>query len=454
MNQAMNLKSEIPFRKIVPITVMLFFSASVSYGQDLQAFYQAALKFDPKLGGAHYEHQASREILKQAWSELFPSLSLQGAYIRTWEDIKSSDNTVFAGGSTQYPTKSYTLALSQPVFDYSSILGVSRAREELRQYDARLLQAEQELILRVAGTYFQTLAAMDNSEFAGAEQTAVGRNYELARERHAMGLTSVQDMLDSRARYAYVSAAAIEAENALQDAFVALFEISGISTEAIMGMKKDLDLPVPDPIEAEKWVEIAKENSALLKERRSAVETARKEVRRLRAAHYPVLDLDGTDNWEDTDGSLFGGGSEVDTREVTLRLTVPIYQGGMTNSRVRQAMQVLGTASEQLREQTLAVERETRASFLGAKTALSKIEALAQAIEAQQMTLESKQEGFKSGLNTMISVLDAERDLYYARRDYAQARYGYVLNLLRLKHAAGILEEGDIGMVNAWLEGN
>lgn len=432
--------------------VTAFGVAPGAHAEDLLAMYNGSLQFDPVHASARYEHQASREILKQAYSELLPSLSLEAAHIETRDDIKSSDNTVFATGATDYPTDTYTVALVQPVFKYTSIVGVSKAEEELKQSDARLLNAKQGLITRVAAAYFDALAARDNHEFAKAEQTAVGRNYELARERHAMGLTPLQDKLDSKARYAYVSAAVIEAQSALDDAFQALYEISGLQVETIRGMRTELILSEPDPAEVGEWIRIALDNNAALRESRQAVEVAREEVRRIKAQHYPVVDLEGRDTWRDTDGSLFGGGSEVDTQEFSVRLSLPIYKGGAVNSQTRQAVQLMKASREQVREQELAIKRETRAAFLGVKTSLSKVAALGQAIEAQELTLESKREGFKSGLNTMISVLDAERDLYLGKRDYAQARYDYIKNILRLKQAAGTLNEGDVAMVNGWLE--
>ena len=426
-------------------------TALPSSAQDLMYFYNEALKFDPQLSGVQYEHQASREILRQAYSGLLPMVSLEAAHIETRDDIKSSDNTVWASGATSYPTETYTIALVQPVFHYDSWINVSRAKAELKQYDARLINAEQTLIARVAKVYFDALAAKDNYDFAQSEQSAVGRNYELARERHAMGLTPIQDMLDSKARFAYVSANTIESKNALEDALQSLYEISGIKTDGLAGLKKDLVLTGPDPGIVEDWIEIAKANNALLKERQSAVEAARQEMRRIRAQHYPVFDVEIANNWRDTQGSLFGGGSEVNTQEYTAKMKVPIYQGGAVSSQTRQALQLLNSATEQLRQETLAVERETRAAFLGVKTALSKVEALGQAVEALKLTLESKQEGYKSGLNTMINVLDAERDLYLGKRDYAQTRYDYILNIIRLKQSVGTISQTDVSMVSSWL---
>jgi outer membrane protein len=432
----------------------IFFFMTRAGAEDLAFFYKASLDFDPRLAGARYEHQASREILKQAWSRLLPTLSLDGSYINTRDDIKSSDNTVFASGATTYPTKTYTVALVQPVFNYASLIGVGKAKEEIKLYDARLERAQQDLILRVGTTYLEALAARDSHAFSKAEETAVGRNFDLARERHAMGLTPIQDMLDSKARYAYVRANTLQAESALQDASFALHELSGITPKTLSGLKTDLVLTPPDPDRVEAWIQIALERSTVLAERKSEVEAAKKEVRRIKAGHYPVVNVEGTDNWRDTDGSLFGGGSEVNTQELTVRMNLPLYQGGIVSSQSRQAYQILQSTSEQLRRETLAVERETRVAFLGVKTALSRAEALARAVEAQQLTLEAKQEGYKSGLNTMMSVLDAERDLYFTRRDYAQARYDYILNIFRLKNAVGSLEQRDVVMVNDWLSEN
>ena len=165
---------------------------------------------------------------------------------------------------------------------------------------------------------------------------------------------------------------------------------------------------------------------------------------RQNAAHYPTLDLVGSYNSEDTDGTLYGGGSQIDNTKVMLKLNVPLYQGGMVSSKAAEAEHQRSAARQELIRQTRAVERQTRSAFLGVKTALNRVEALHQSVASNQSALEAKQEGFLSGLYTSLAVLDAERDLYLTKQEYAKARYQYLLNGLKLKKATDTLSGQDI----------
>jgi outer membrane protein len=72
------------------------------------------------------------------------------------------------------------------------------------------------------------------------------------------------------------------------------------------------------------------------------------------------------------------------------------------------------------------------------------VQALRQSVASQQSALEAKEEGLKAGLFALLPVLDAQRDLYLAKRDYEQSRYDYLIYRMRLKQAVGTLAEGDI----------
>ena len=151
---------------------------------------------------------------------------------------------------------------------------------------------------------------------------------------------------------------------------------------------------------------------------------------------------------------MFGGGSEVETTDIFAVFSLPLLEGGMVLSRTREAVQLQRRAQEELKQVTRRVMRDTRASFLGVMSAISKAQALEQSVISQQYAVDAKQEGFRSGLYTSLAVLDAERDLYLARQDYAQARYDYLLNGLLLRKASCALGGIDLAQENQWLQAN
>lgn len=414
--------------------------------------YLLAQKNDPTVKGAYFQQAAVKEGRKQAISNLLPTLTGSAEYTQTTQDIKSSDNTVFGAGKTDFDTTSYSLTLTQPVFHWDSIVGFKQANADNRRAAAEYALAQQELIVRVAELYLQALAAQDQLTFAEAEQTAVEKHFELASGRHEMGLIPVTDLHDAKARMATVQAQTIEAQNLLDDALQALREVTGESIDSLKLLQADVPLLSPEPADLESWMKGSVEQNPAIAMQRHAVEVASQEVARQRSGHYPTLDLIGRYNSQETEGTLFGGGSEVDTTDILLQLNVPIYQGGFVASRVREAKHQLSAARQELTKQLRAVERQTRGAFLGVKSALRRVEALQQSVVSNQLALDAKQEGFLSGLYTSLNVLDAERDLSLISIDYAQARYNYILNSLKLKQSVGSLASQDLLDLDQWFK--
>jgi outer membrane protein len=441
-------------KKLAGLTLLLFFLIPdrSAPAQDLVDLYRLARKNDPQLQRARYEHAASRETLSQAYSNLLPTLAAQGEYIENAQDIVSSDNAVFEVGKTDYTTKTYTLTLTQPIFHYASIVRVGQANAEIERADAEFEISKQDLMLRVSQLYLEVLSAQDRLAFAQAEQAAVELHFELAKGRHSMGLTPITDLHDAKARLSSVMARRIAAENDLDDSFQALREVCGDLGGKLAGLTGEMPLVGPDPGDVGPWIKGALEQNLGIKVQRQAVEVAKEEIKRQRSGHYPTLDLVGRYNDRDTNGTLFGGGSDVKTTEVLLEANLPIFQGGYVCSRTREASHLYQAVLQDLERQIRAVKRETRAAYLGVKSAISRVEALEQSVVSQRLALEAKQYGFNSGLYTSLAVLDAERDLYLAKQDYAQARYDYILNSMRLKQAVSTLEEEDLVLVNQWFK--
>jgi len=434
---------------VAGVTLSLLGAVCQAQGLTLIEAYQLALRHDPQLQAARCEHQAAVEARPQARAGLLPTASFSYEYSNTTQDIVSSDNPVYASGSSSFATNYYTLSLTQPVFRYAALVRLGQSKAEVGRADVLLDVALQELMIRVSEKYLLALAAQDQLTFARAEQTADERHFELASARLEMGLAPITDLHDAKARLAVVQAQTIKAENLLDDGLQALREMTGKEVVELSPLQQDMALKAPEPAAIEAWVDTALQQNLLLEAQRLATKVADREVTRQRAGHYPTLDLVGRFNNNETGATLFGGGSEVETQEVTLQLNIPIYEGGVVNSRTRQAVSQSRQAAQELERDTRAVRRQARSAYLGVQSAISRVQALEQAVAAHKLALEAKQEGFRSGLYTGLTVLDAERDLYQAKLEYAQARYDYLFNSLRLKLAAGTLNYQDLAQVGA-----
>lgn len=421
-------------------------------GEDLAQVYAMSRDSDPKYKAGRYEFEAVGFAEPQAMAALLPTITLEASNTDTRQRIISSANAVFGAGLSQYPTRNMTLTLTQPIFRLAAWRGYEQAQTKVKQAAANFGAVEQDLMLRAATAYLNVLAARDALGFAEAERDAIKRQLDLVQQRFSSGLVARVGLFDAKARYALKEADVVGARNDLDDKLQALREMTGKLVVNLKPLRDDIPLEQPMPADIDKWTESALQQNLLLLARRHTVEIAQQEVSRQRAGHAPVIDLVATQNGKVTGGSLFGGGSNVETTDVMFRLTVPIYSGGATSALTEEAARRYQASLEDQERDARQVERQTRAAYQGVTGGTVRVKALAEGVVSSLSARELKLEGYKSGLETIIQVLDAERDLYAAKRDSARARYDYLLNRLRLKQAVGTLSEDDILDINRLMQ--
>jgi outer membrane protein len=421
--------------------------------EDLLAVYQLARENDPKFRAAQSVYLAERERLPQARASLMPTINARAGRGRN-NDETITDSFIISRPSARfdYSSSEYSLRLSQPVYNAAIFSGFSQAKAEVRRAEAGYAAAGQDLILRVARGYLEALLAQDSLEFARAEKVAIQRQLESAEARLKVGLATITDVHDAKARFEIAISQETEAENALQDKYQALHELTGSSIGSLIRTGVNMPLVMPEPADVSQWVEKSLTQNYSLLAKRATTESASEEIKRQRAGHYPTLDLVGTRTRNDADGSVTGPGIRADSTVVGLQLNVPLFQGGFVSSRTEEAAHRYDAARQEFEATRRATEREARASYLGVVGGTAKVTALSQAVVAGESALDAKTQGFAAGINTNLDVLDATRDLYRAKRDLSSARYDYLLNMLRLKQAAGTLGENDVLQVNGWLQ--
>ncbi|GAB4349923.1 MAG: TolC family outer membrane protein [Immundisolibacter sp.] len=418
--------------------------------EDLLAVYQQAVRNDAQLQAAAAARDAAHELKPQAFSFVLPNVQ---ASAETAKNTLRTQSTSFVtpSGRTEFNSHFWQLQLVQPLFNWQLIAGLGQADALVRQADNQYAFAEQELMLRTADRYFGVLSAIDNLAFAEAEKAAIGRQLEQAKQRFDVGLIAITDIHEAQARYDLTVAQEIDARKRVANAMEALREVTGTGYEALAPLAENLPLQPPAGEDVEVWVEQGVEQNPLVAAAREAVEAARKEIERQRAGHYPTLDVRATYLNSSANASRFGAGLDNEDTIYTLQLNLPLFQGGRTSSLVRQAQKQFLETQQRLEQQRRSTSRETRDAYLGVNVAISRVKALAQALVSNQSALEATELGYRVGTRTSVDVLDAERELYRAKRDLASARYEYVLNVLRLEMAAGRLDVEDLQRVNGWL---
>lgn len=430
---------------------VLLLSISTAHGEDLLGIYQSALSSDPKYRNAQQQYQVTGQQARQLRAGYLPQVSLELQLIETDQTVVSSDNQIFQQGSASYGTDDLSLSLSQAVFRWDRIEGWKQSRLQEDQAEARIVQAGQDLQLRVAEAYFGALAARDAVILSRAELASATRQYEDADARYRRGLARRTDQLDAQARMSQVEAELMAKQNAWEDALEALRELTGSTPDNLKPVSRDLQLAAPDPLAVDSWIKAATDGNIEIQIQKMAVDIADREVERQRAGHYPSLDLRFRHNERVTDGSLFGGGSETESDEVTLALNVPLYSGGSVWAKRKEAAARHEQSKEELERTRREVERQTRAAYQGILSAIRRAKALEQAVKAQELAVETKRRGFQAGLYTSTTVLDAEEDLYTDRYEFALARYDYLSNWIKLRRATGQLKQDDLAALNGQL---
>ena len=425
---------------------------TLARGESLVEAYRLALHSDPKYRAAQAEYQANGTAIDQARAGFLPQVRMDLERWESRQEVISSKNPIFGTGVTEFPTTNNTLSITQPIFRKDVIERFAQAKSVVKVAEYTVLAAEQDLQLRTAAAYLVVLAAADNVAYAKAERESIGKLLDLARERLKSGLGTITAQHDAQARFSVASAREIEAQYRLRDARQGLAEITGRTLEGMQTLRENFALETPNPPAVERWLESAFDNNLGLRAKRESVEVAKQEVERQRAGHYPSLNLLVNRNRRDAGSTLFGGGSDVLTTDVILRLSIPIFEGGLTTAVTQEAAYRYQKSLEDAEQERRAVERATRAAYDGAVSGAKLAEALKQSVISQESAVEAKDTGYRTGLFTILPVLDAQRDLYLARRDYAQSRYDYLYNRLKLKQAAGTLSETDLVGVGAALQ--
>ena len=426
-------------------------ASPLAHGDNLLDVYQQAAQGDPRILAAAAAHRAALEARPQSLAAFLPQISAGASASRTRDAISNVTGPTFFTDSTfNYNTRGYALNLTQAVYHHDYYVQLRQADSRIAQADADYGAAEQELIVRSASLYFDALAARDSQSFAHAERDAIARELEQAKQRYEVGLIAITDVQEAQARYDLALAQAISADNQLASQNEALRELTGTPHDTLLGLGPNLPLAVPEPSDMEQWVKTSLAQNLQLRAAQAALRIAQEEISRRRAGHFPSLDLVGNHNFQNIGGGPLGGRDET-ISSVTLQLNVPLFSGGLVSSRTREAVQLQEQSREQLEQVRRATERQSRDAFRGVTASISTVNALKQATLSNQTALEAATAGNEVGTRTMIDVLDAQSNLFRAKRDYARARYDYLLNSLRLKQAAGTLSPQDLQLINGFL---
>jgi outer membrane protein len=467
--------------------VAAMLAAQPGSADSLLEVYQLARQNDPQLREAEATRLATREAKPQARGALLPQLTadLSQDWVNndgsnvfaqavdtdndpTTPPVVALANREFDGRSD---TQQWSVDLRQTLFRWDQWVRFRQADKEVLQADVDYRVAELNLFTRVADAYFNVLAAEDTLASTVAAREAIGRQLEQAQKRFEVGLIAITDVQEAQSGYDQAVATEIVAKRSLANSKEVLREIVGDYPGDLAKPKAEIPLVSPAPVDENQWVETALQQNFSLQSAQLGAEIARDEVRIARSGHLPTVDLVASRGDVDSNAKqktalnvagvpavpLSQALSQPTAFETTqdsfgVQITVPIFSGGITNSRVQQTVYQHRAAKERLERTARQTERQTRDAYLAVNSEISRVKALKQALKSAQTALQATEAGFEVGTRTTVDVLDARRRLYEAETNYARSRYDYIVNVLRLKEAAGTLAEPDVQEINGWLE--
>ncbi|MEX0735597.1 MAG: TolC family outer membrane protein [Steroidobacteraceae bacterium] len=428
---------------------------------DLKDVYELARTNDPLIREAEANRLAARESKPQAVAALLPQIEGSGQYNDaesdgTGLDINPPNPPTSFDRLSQGTSTNWGLNLRQNVFRWENWATLKRADSERAQAEADYLAAQQDLILRTSTAYFLVLAAQDTLEAAQAAHDAIGRQLEQSEKRFEVGLIAVTDVQEAKAAFDQATAALIEAKRNLATTGERLRELTGDAFAELSKPGSDMPLSGPNPASPEDWVKLAMEQNARLISSRLAADITRHNISSERGGHLPSVDFVVSRSYFDSDTEFTGtvtgqGESDFEDTVYSVQLTVPIFSGGATSSRVRQAEYRHIAARERLERTARETERETRDAYLGVNSEVARVQSLKQAVESAMTALQATEAGYEVGTRTSVDVLDARRRLFEAQTNYARSRYDYLLNVLRLQLAAGTLDQKGLTDINTLL---
>ena len=428
-----------------------------AHSEDLLQIYREALASDPTLAAARANYVATQELLPQARAGLLPVFSLLGN--ANEQNFSNSLHTNPSVTVTQkFPLYSYTVSASQPLYRMQNWISFDQAKVQVGQADYTLASAQQDLIVRVAQAYFDVLLAQFTIELNESQKAAVSENLALAKRNFEVGVATITDTNDAQAKYDQIVATEISVQNDLANRMAALRAIIGRTPNALVRVDRTYEPQLPTPTVIEPWVERAINENYQVRIAQSNFDIASLEIDRQRAGHYPTLDLVASFNQSYSGGAAttnLSGNFTQDARLgiIGVQLNMPLYQGGLVNSRVRQAIANLETSRQNLESARRAAQLLAQTSFAGVTSGVAQLKALAQALKSAQVSYDSNKLGLEVGVRTNLDVLNQQQQVFQTRFNIAQAYYNYIINALRLKQSVGTLSDLDVEQINRDLAG-
>lgn len=449
-DSAPDRRRHVSLRQLVGAAVLALMWPALAPAADLITVYDRAQEVDPDLRRAEAEFRATLENRAIVGSAFLPQIDAEGNVGLFYSDpdgLPSQDGSSWRLG----------LTLNQLIFDRRRNIERGQTELAIAAAGAQLEGAREDLILRVAEAYFDILVAQETLAFRDAEVEAIERQLDQTQRRFEVGLIAITDVREAEAQADIARAEAVAARNALDLARESLAAITDEFYDELNGLGESLDPVLPDPTDAQAWVDAALENNRLLAAQRLETEARREDIALARAERLPRVGLNASITESGfgsvNNGGGAGGGGRIDSTDaqIGIGVNIPLYTGGRVPAITRQSRENFTAATEGLERAQRRTIQDTRSAYLTVVSNASRVRALEQALVSTRAAFDAASAGFEVGTRTQVDVLLALREVFRAERDYAEVRYRYLFDRLRLQAAVGALDRSQLETINALL---
>ena len=412
--------------------------------------YELALQNDAQLKADKAKYEAGLQNKTISRAGLLPLIDAG------YQVGKTDTETTYNGNNTvknDTDSKGWDISLNQPLFNMARWYTYKQGSKLSEQAEAQFGADQQSLIVRVAEAYFNVLRSIETLEATIAEEKALSKQLEQTKQRFEVGLTAITEVHEAQAAFDSARAATLEARGNLGINYEALEVLTGKPEDKVAPLSAQFPVVNPTPANRADWVEFSLKNNYNLKATKLQAEASLQNAKAYKAGHLPTVGATLGYSDTETDGTLEDTPIDRQTEgsSITIRMDVPIYAGGATSGRSRQAYALYTQAQEQYNSTQRNVIQNTRALHLSVETDVAAVQARKQAIVSNQSALEATQSGYEVGTRNLVEVLLAQRNLYQARRDYSTALYDYVIDTIKLREVAGMLTPADVQEIDKWL---
>jgi outer membrane protein len=421
-----------------------FAQSSASY--DLTRAFRDAKARDPQLVIASASEAASIARQDQAVAALLPNIGFAGTAARQAASTNTVDRKTFT-------SQTYSLSLSQPLFRPQSWQAKEQSGLAATQAGLQKVTAEQDLMVRVATAYFESLIAQANLAAARAQKTAIEEQLNVAKKSFTAGTATKIDQQESQARFDLAAAQEISAKNELDAKLTSLRILTGQAPQSLAQLPRGLELAQPLPNDAGQWLEQARKNNLQVQQAQIGTEIAKREISKQASGHLPTVDLVGSASRSKNQQLTLLGITSTNAA-LGLQVNAPIYSGGGVSARTREAVALHQKSDAELDAARLQAEQNTQQLFSRLNSSLALVKALETAERSSQLALDSNVLGYGVGVRVNVDVLNSQQQLFSTRRDLAKARYDFLLDGLRIKQAVGGLREDDLNEISQLLVAN